>query len=201
MRKKKSPKILINSKFGRLTVVSLAGQDKYSIYQWNCICECGNTTIVKSRHLTYGSTKSCGCLNREMTTNRNRRPKGQAGFTAVKNAYLRGAKNRNLEFKLTDNDLKIIFKMNCGYCGKEPQQIKYGSNVKTTEALEHCKYVYNGIDRINSDLGYSIENILPCCKVCNTMKMSLTLEEFLDHIEIMYNYNKKYYTLIKKRVG
>jgi hypothetical protein len=34
---------------------------------WNCICECGKTTVVKIGKLTMGLTKSCGCFRRENT--------------------------------------------------------------------------------------------------------------------------------------
>lgn len=29
---------------------------------WECMCDCGNTTIVAGNHLRSGETKSCGCL-------------------------------------------------------------------------------------------------------------------------------------------
>ena len=29
---------------------------------WECLCDCGNTNIVSTGHLTHGDTQSCGCL-------------------------------------------------------------------------------------------------------------------------------------------
>jgi len=56
-------------KFNRLTVLNLYETKKYSKRRitvfWNCICECGNSTIVATSDLTTGHTKSCGCLNIE----------------------------------------------------------------------------------------------------------------------------------------
>jgi hypothetical protein len=43
-------------------------------------------------------------------------------------------------------------------------------------------YLYNGIDRVDNTLGYSKENCVSCCKICNYMKQVLTLEEFYSHI-------------------
>lgn len=62
-------KNLIGQVFGKLTVVSSA-EDKITkrgtrIQMWNCVCECGNNTIVDSYSLTSGHTKSCGCLQGE----------------------------------------------------------------------------------------------------------------------------------------
>ena len=41
----------------------------------------------------------------------------------------------------------------------------------------------NGIDRINSDKGYTIDNCVPCCAQCNHMKLDYTTEEFLTKIK------------------
>lgn len=53
-------------KFNRLTVVSfLDTKDGYA--RWNCVCDCGNKSVVMGIHLRYGNTKSCGCLQKEVT--------------------------------------------------------------------------------------------------------------------------------------
>ena len=53
---------LTGMKFGRLTVISLDSQNKRNDRIWECRCDCGNTTCVKTYNLTHGKTKSCGCL-------------------------------------------------------------------------------------------------------------------------------------------
>lgn len=55
---------IIGKKFGRLTVVSFNKYDK-GFYYYNCICDCGNTSVVCRNHILRGFTKSCGCLQRE----------------------------------------------------------------------------------------------------------------------------------------
>lgn len=52
-------------KFGKLTVVSRAPNSKRGQTMWNCICECGNTTVSFAGHLGNGSSKSCGCVRVE----------------------------------------------------------------------------------------------------------------------------------------
>ena len=52
---------LTGMKFNRLTVVSRAENAKGGITRWNCICECGNTVVVRGHNLKNGSVKSCGC--------------------------------------------------------------------------------------------------------------------------------------------
>lgn len=57
-------KDLIGMKFGKLTVVSKAENDKKNQAMWNCLCDCGNYTRVCTYQLTSGKTKSCGCLRK-----------------------------------------------------------------------------------------------------------------------------------------
>lgn len=54
---------LTDRKFGRLTVVSSAGSNGRPL--WNCLCDCGNTPVVKAGNLVSGNSKSCGCLTLE----------------------------------------------------------------------------------------------------------------------------------------
>lgn len=58
-------KDISGSIFGRLTAISIDGRDKFGIALWNCRCICGNSIVVRLCSLTSGSTKSCGCLNKE----------------------------------------------------------------------------------------------------------------------------------------
>ena len=51
---------LTGQKFGFLTVIERA-ENKRGV-RWKCKCDCGNETIVNSRDLKSGNTKSCGCL-------------------------------------------------------------------------------------------------------------------------------------------
>lgn len=61
---------LIGKKFGYLTVNKLIGRkyisekNRNSFIEWECICDCGNKTIVRQSNLLHGSTWSCGCMKR-----------------------------------------------------------------------------------------------------------------------------------------
>lgn len=57
--------------FGRLTVLQRAeNTTKSRGSRWLCKCTCGNFISVASTHLRDGHVKSCGCLNREMASER-----------------------------------------------------------------------------------------------------------------------------------
>lgn len=63
-------KDLTGQRFGRLIVESYSHTDpppkRYA--NWNCVCDCGNKTIVRSKNLLIGNNKSCGCLRIELRT-------------------------------------------------------------------------------------------------------------------------------------
>ena len=52
---------LTGSRFGKLLVVAeTSNVGKNTV--WRCLCDCGKETIVQTRRLQAGRTKSCGCL-------------------------------------------------------------------------------------------------------------------------------------------
>lgn len=57
---------LTGQRFGRLTVVSFAGI-KNKGAMWDCVCDCGNHTVVAGSNLRKKKkpTVSCGCYGRE----------------------------------------------------------------------------------------------------------------------------------------
>ena len=60
--KERCTKPMIGKTFGRLTVVRLHHNEKgHNFYE--CLCSCGNTSIVDGIWLRSGNTTSCGCIN------------------------------------------------------------------------------------------------------------------------------------------
>ncbi len=51
--------------FEKLTVIKRVGTYTDRSAMWECLCACGNTTVVTSTRLRNGSTKSCGCIRVE----------------------------------------------------------------------------------------------------------------------------------------
>lgn len=65
---KKKREQLIGEKFNKLTILSVDEEktkEKKRTY-YNCICDCGNKTIVPASQLFNGHTKSCGCYSEEV---------------------------------------------------------------------------------------------------------------------------------------
>jgi DNA-binding XRE family transcriptional regulator len=53
---------LVGKRFGRLTVMHMAGQNKHGQHRWLCQCDCGGVSTVVGTSLRRGTTRSCGCL-------------------------------------------------------------------------------------------------------------------------------------------
>jgi hypothetical protein len=81
--------------------------------------------------------------------------------------YLNRANKRGLVFELTVLEFDFIRSKPCVFCGV---------NSKI------------GIDRRDSSDGYTLDNCQPACGTCNMMKFTLEEENFLRHINKIYNH-------------
>ena len=61
---------ITGQRFGRLVAIERAGKDKQRCALWRCKCDCGKETITRGSALRAGVSRSCGCLNLELSTNR-----------------------------------------------------------------------------------------------------------------------------------
>lgn len=78
-------------------------------------------------------------------------------------SYVYRAQKKNLEVAIDESEFVKLTSSSCHFCLKE-----------TTET--HL----NGVDRKDNNLGYTIDNCLPCCSECNYMKGELSYEDFID---------------------
>lgn len=60
----------------------------------------------------------------------------------------------------------------------------------TLKKKNYEPYFYNGIDRVDSSLGYVPDNVRPCCKKCNYMKNQMELKEFHEQVRKIHNVTK-----------
>lgn len=87
--------------------------------------------------------------------------------------YKTHAKKKEIPFDLTIEDFKNITQKNCEYCGGSPKKYNDG-------------YERNGIDRIDSSLGYCKSNIVPCCEICNRAKLDYLQSDFFAWVKKLY---------------
>jgi hypothetical protein len=179
-------------RYGKLTVLglhkieTLSSGKKRSL--WLCKCDCGNEARIRTANLTCNITKSCGCLALEnmnkFIQEKRKKPIGIRCRNAVFNSYKTSSKARGLDFKLSMEDFVRLTSMNCHYCDSVPKSVKkseYG----------HGEFVYNGIDRVDNSVGYTIDNCVSCCGMCNFMKRSYNQLDFINQaIKISNKWSK-----------
>lgn len=141
-----------------------------------CQCDCGNKHVTQSKSLLAGRVKTCGC-GIGLPPSPRRLEEGESAKKILYSRYKREAKQRNLPWSLSMEDFEKLTSSNCSYCGKAPSQ-------SSAAGRKGCygDYIYNGIDRKDSKIGYETSNVVPCCKVCNRMKGDMTSESFIEHV-------------------
>ena len=160
---------ITGQRYGRLFAIERIGTAKNGTALWRFQCDCGKEIVRKLSKVREGANKSCGCARIEWLY----KPYG----VSAKNDKLRqmknGAKKRGYKWELTDDEAIHIMQGVCAYCGTEPMTIQKGRG-------NNGNFIYNGIDRIDNDLGYILSNVVPCCHMCNAAKSAFTREEFLN---------------------
>lgn len=149
--------------FDKWTVQEYKGDGKYL-----CRCECGVVKKIPGSGLKDGTRTACRSCS-------SRHP--DSGFREVLNRYKNNARHRGVEWELSEQQLRILVTSPCHYCG-------------LPSSMERNGFVFNGVDRVDNSLGYTPDNSVPCCKVCNHMKHVLTEEEFLAHIKRIYEHRR-----------
>lgn len=111
-----------------------------------------------------------------------RKAPGESSYNRLKRRYKKQALSRNYIFDLSDNDFRQLVTSNCFYCGLEPKQIM-------REKTSFGQFIYNGIDRVDNSIGYTVDNCVSCCKVCNNAKGKLTKQEWREWIQRIVTYH------------
>lgn len=115
----------------------------------------------------------------------NKLPAGESNFRQLERSYKRNAKIRNHVWDLTQEQFRKLTKQDCHYCGIPPHSVF--DNTSVNKPMNDA-YIYSGIDRMDSTLGYFLENCVPACKNCNLAKQRMSYAEFLLWIERVYTY-------------
>ncbi len=154
-------------------------------------CICGKRKDVQYNNVVGGHSVCCGTGLCKKPYNKNTRS-SETTYNSIYYAYKKGAEKRGYDFNLSRDDFKNFLNKNCYYCGSKPTNIYKITNSKTKEVRAGIPIVYNGIDRIDNSIGYTIENSITCCETCNRMKTNHTLDFFIKHIEkILLNLKQK----------
>jgi hypothetical protein len=186
-------KDLTGQRFGRLIVLSYVGYrlspggQKRAV--WECVCDCGKVFNAQGGNIVGGHTSSCGCLKRDSTMMRNsKRRMVSLEEIEYREQYKIYSVHKQTGAKHGHGHLEYSFWLQlvqrpCAYCGDAPKagravlkRIK-GVLMKATTA-----WLCHGVDRVNSEKGYVVDNVVPCCTSCNRMKSDLDRDFFLSQV-------------------
>ena len=182
-------------KYGDWEVLSSSFKKGTRFYK-SCKCVCGTERDVLVQNLIKQSSKNCGCSKPErmrqlIETNINKDKRVKRSFSGLRkvfNLYKIGARKRSYSWELSIEQFEKLTQSNCYYCKSPPDKIsKCKSKRSSVESVERTAYRYNGVDRVDSSIGYLITNVVPCCWACNKMKSTLSLDKFLEIIKKIYN--------------
>lgn len=107
-----------------------------------------------------------------LESSRKHRKTSLGRYTYIKH----DAKRRNIHFDLTKKQYAELIKdKKCHYnCG--------------SEISDTCA----GLDRLDSSKGYTLSNVVPCCRSCNTMKNNiLTEKEVFEIVKLLKKIRNK----------
>jgi hypothetical protein len=178
-------KDILNKKFGKLTVIKISkNRGNRGQIRYECVCDCGNSHEVSGESIRKGNVKSCGCYNLEKIPYNRIIDREYATWRQLYNStIIKRSKKEGYVSDISLDDFIKLSKMKCYYCELE------GSNfIKDRIESNNLVLNFNGLDRINSENGYYLDNVVTCCKYCNVSKNTMNQSDFREFIIRLYNH-------------
>ena len=164
---------MTGSRFGRLVIQRRVGLE--SPANWECVCDCGKTTVVVGTSIRAGRTRSCGCLVGEasrarMTKHGQSTTPEYRAWESMKNRCLRKSYHSYMRYGgrgVTVCDEWINdFESFASHVGKRPSE-------------------KHSLDRIDNDKGYQPGNVRWADKFEQTRNSSCAKIDFIDACAIL----------------
>lgn len=89
--------------------------------------------------------------------------------------------NKEIDFNL----FLSISQENCFYCNSKPNNFCHYQNNKkySSKANQTGRIYYSGLDRFTNKPTHEIDDIVPCCKICNFAKSDMQPNDFYQHVK------------------
>lgn len=120
-------------------------------------------------------------LKYKANTHRGRPPIPESGshINSIYKNYEGSARVRGIRFGLTKEQVVGIITQACHYCGRAPIDRKNGPNLSGT-------FAWTGIDRVDPEGDYEVNNCVPCCPRCNFAKGTMNGDEFREWVRAVH---------------
>lgn len=161
-------------------------------YYVTCKCkDCGLGKIIRTDQFTKNLVKCKNCIY-------NERKKGIEIHQVPKwyyNSIKSLATQRNIEFSITLEDLQHLWEKQEGRCALSGTKISFGMEIETLGS-GYLRFTHShrlttaSLDRIDSEKGYTFDNIQWVEKNINIFKNALNNDDFIGLCRLVTEYNK-----------
>ena len=209
---------LTGQRFGNWTVLYRTTNSSSNKVRWVCQCDCEQQTIrpVEAKSLKSNTSTNCGCQrNVKISEQKDKqiRQRDENGNIVLKKCF-RCGEWLSIENFWKNSSQKDGYTNECKICCSSAKENRYNIYKKnatrrnidfglskeefykiTSEPCHYCGNIekYNGIDRIDSNQGYILNNCVPCCEYCNKMKLDYSTKFWIEHMKKIVNfYGDKY---------
>lgn len=171
----------IGTKFESLTILDIYKNEKNKT-EVKCICNCGNEYITLLPYFKAGRKKNCKECGRKKQkeniklfykTHSYTQHHNFSGFKEIPlsffNSIILNAKRRNIKFDITIEYLYELYIKQNKKC--------YFTDIELILNKDSCNA---SVDRINSNIGYELDNIIWIYKPINNMKNDISIERFIE---------------------
>jgi len=172
--------IEIGDIFGKLKIIAKSDKRRRGKILWVCLCECGKEILLDCTNLTrkYGK-RCCNCSNKY----KNQGYKDISGmyFNSLKN----NSKKRNHQFNLKIEDIWNQYIKQNKKCALSGREIKFTHSYPLKTRQEQTA----SVDRIDSNIGYELDNIQIIHKDINWMKQDFNQQYFINTCKEIARFN------------
>jgi hypothetical protein len=171
---------------GSLTILELLLNPKnHDKHKLKLSCSCGNIYIASVK--SFKESKCCSlCSKRRIGTNHP----SFKGVGKVSKTYFTGLKDgalkRGLEFSITLEQMSDLLEQQKECCAITNLPIKADTSKRRIELRKNNTA---SLDRINSDKGYTIDNVQWVHKDINFMKQQFSMEYFVEMCQKVVNHS------------
>ena len=178
----------IGEKFGYLIIKSFTQNEK-STKEWRAICvctNCGNDQFETSiQNILRGLVTSCGCRRDQYSKISGSNNVNWTGCGELRgqvwSCWRRRAKKRGQEFTVTIEEAWDLYIAQDKKCALTGMPIYFSILTKSKKGMTAS------LDRIDSDKGYTLENIQWLHKDVNVIKNAFSQEYFINICRLISN--------------
>jgi hypothetical protein len=191
----------IGTTIGKVTIIEFDRVEEgkgRNVYYYKYKCICGNIETAPKYSLSqskkFRNTYCCSTCRKDKisewakTASVKYKDPIEGKCSILFSNYRSKCKKKSWVFNLTFDQFKQLVTSNCHYCNLEPNKCRKD---RSKSRLGLSRVYFNGVDRIDSSIGYNIDNVVSCCEDCNKAKRNLSYTQFLNLIKRIYEFKIK----------